>query len=124
MVQQDLGAVNNSVWLRDFHCSAAAGSGPTGPTLASAPALPGHPLLGPFVLSPHPAALPCSPYWEPLGVNFGLGGGTGPERGIPGVGRGHTAGKRLEVTCLAKPEPLSPPQPAFPGQVGDMNLQN
>lgn len=30
VVQQDLGAVNNAVWLRDFHCSAAAGSGPTG----------------------------------------------------------------------------------------------
>lgn len=30
VVQQDLGAVNNAVWLRDFHCSVAAGSGPTG----------------------------------------------------------------------------------------------
>lgn len=30
VVQQDLRAVNNAVWLRDFHCSVAAGSGPTG----------------------------------------------------------------------------------------------
>lgn len=48
VIQQDLGAVNNSVWLRDFHCSVAAGSVPTGPT-------PG---------STHPAGAP--PSWGPL----------------------------------------------------------
>ena len=49
VVQQDFRAVNNSVWLRDFHGCAAAGVGPTGPVLAS---------------TPRPAGTP--PPWGPL----------------------------------------------------------
>lgn len=81
VVQQDLGAVNNSVWLRDFHCFAAAGSVPTGPTLASAPPYWGTPFLWPFVLSPHSTASLCSPSSKPPGTNFNLSGGTEAQRG-------------------------------------------
>lgn len=87
-VQQDLGAVNNSVWLRDFHCSAAAGLGPQARSGLSRTLL-GSPSPGPFVLSlPLPAP------------SLHVGTLTSEEERRPregkGVAQGHTAGERLE----------------------------
>lgn len=60
VVQQDFRAVNNSVWLRDFHGCAAAGSGPTGPVLASTPRPAGAPpLWGPLSSAPTLPLLPA-----------------------------------------------------------------
>lgn len=62
VIQQDLGAVNNSVWLRDFHCSAAAGSVPTGPTLGSTHPARAPPSWGPLSAAPILGLLSIPPY--------------------------------------------------------------
>lgn len=89
VVQQDLGAVNNAVWLRDFHCSAAAGSGPTG----LCPALLGCPLPEAFVFKPYPYCFSPSSHPTPPGMNFKpYRRNWCPERDR--IAQGHTAHKR------------------------------
>lgn len=62
--QKDLGAVNNSVWLRDFHFAGPCSPLPQGPARGRLPLLPSAAPLASPLLS---AALPrCSPHVSPL----------------------------------------------------------